>query len=141
MKSITKLSLLVLTAAAFASFPAHGQTNAPPSTTNTAPAPRRPRPPGFNGKIASIDATAMTLTVTNRTGEFKVKVTSTTRISKDRQPAVFADAKEGLNVAGAGKKLDDGSWEATTLRITTMSPRPPAAPPAPAPAPPSSEQK
>jgi hypothetical protein len=74
----------------------------------------------------------MTLTLTNRVGEIKVKVTSTTRITKDRQPAVFGDAKEGLMVFGSGKKLEDGSWEASAIRITTPPPRrtdPPATPP------------
>jgi hypothetical protein len=79
----------------------------------------------------------MILTLKDRNTETKVKITSTTRITKDRQPATFADAVEGLRVSGAGKKGDDGVWTATTLSIMTApAPRPPPAAGA-TPAPPS----
>jgi hypothetical protein len=123
MKSITKLSLVLLTAMAFAAFPVHAQSDT--TSTNTAPRPR-PRTQGFFGTIKEIDATGMTLTLKGRAGDVTVKVTSDTKITKDREPAVFADAKEGLRVSGGGKKQDDGSWVATTLRISTRVPRPPA---------------
>jgi hypothetical protein len=140
MKSITKLSLVVLTAMAFAAFPASAQSDS--TSTNTPPAPRMRTPPGFNGTITAVDATAMTLTLKARTGNVTVKVTSDTKITKDREPGVFADAKEGLRVSGSGKKQDDGSWVATTLRISTKVPRPPAATAPPANPPPASpEQK
>jgi hypothetical protein len=131
-KSITKLSLVLLTAAAFAAFPACAQSDA--TTTNAAPAAPRARAPGFNGTISAIDATAMTITLkSNRPNipDVTVKVTSDTRITKDRQPAVFGDAKEGLRVRGNGKKQDDGTWVATSISISTKVPRtpPPAATP------------
>ena len=124
-KSITKLSLVLLTAAAFAAFPAHAQT-APVSTN--APAAAR-KAPNFSGVISAVDATGMTLTLKGRTGDVTVKVTSDTKITKDREPAVFSDAKEGLRATGNGKKQDDGSWVATTLRINTKVRRAPATPP------------
>jgi Cu/Ag efflux protein CusF len=135
MKSITKLSLALLTAVAFAAFPAQAQDAA---STNTAPAAPRARAAGFTGSVKSVDATAMTLVLKSRAGDVTVKVTSDTKITKDREPAVFADAKEGLRVSGSGKKQDDGSWIANTLRISTKVPRPAAAPATP---PPSSDQK
>ena len=129
MKSITKLSIVLLAAAAMAAVTAQGQTNSPPSSTNTAPTTPRPRRvPGFSGTITSIDAATMTLTLKGRTEalETKVKVTHDTKIFKDREPGTFTDALVGLRVSGAGKKGDDGVWEATTLRIrTTPTPRPP----------------
>jgi hypothetical protein len=137
-KSITKLSLVILTAAAFAAFPAGAQTDA--TTTNTAPAAPR-RAPGFAGTISAIDATGMTLTLKGRAGDVTVKVTSDTKITKDKEPAVFGDAKEGLRVSGSGKKQEDGSWVATTLRISTKVRRPTATPPAATPPPSGSEQK
>ncbi len=136
-KSITKLSLVILTAAAFAAFPVSAQTDS--TSTNAAPAAPR-KTPGFVGTISAVDATAMTLTLKARTGDVTVKVTSDTKITKDREPAVFADAKEGLRVSGAGKKQDDGSWVATTLRISTKVRRPAGTPPA-TPPPSTSEQK
>jgi hypothetical protein len=139
MKSITKLSLVILTAIAFAALPANAQDS---TSTNTAPAAPRPRAQRFGGTITAFDATAMTLTLKGRTAETTVKVSSETKITKDGEPAVFADAKEGMRVTGSGKKQDDGSWIASTLRISTKVPRPPtpATPPA-APPPPSSDQK
>jgi len=125
MKSITKLSLVLLTAMAFAALPAKAQSDS--TTTNTAPAPRM-RAPTFSGTIKAVDATGMILTLKGRTGDVTVKVTSDTKVTKDREPAVFADAKEGLRASGSGKKQDDGSWIATTLRISTRPQRPPAAP-------------
>jgi Cu/Ag efflux protein CusF len=135
MKSITKLSLVLLTAVAFAAFPANAQSDA--TTTNAAPPAAKPRPPRLTGTIKSVDATAMTLTLTVRDADVTVKVTSDTKITKGREPAVFADAKEGERVSVGGKKQDDGSWIATTLRIMQR----PARPAAPATPPPSTDQK
>jgi hypothetical protein len=137
MKSITKLSLVLLTAMAFAALPANAQSDS--TSTNAAP---RMRARGFAGTITAVDPTGMILTLKGRTADTTVKVTSDTKITKDREPAVFADAKEGLRVNGAGTKQDDGSWIATTLRISTKVPRSPApATPAPTTPPPTSDQK
>jgi len=122
MKSIKTLSLVLLTAMAFAAIPAMAQDS---TTTNTAPAtPRRARP-AFTGTVSAIDATAMTLTLKARGDTTTtVKVNSETKITKQREPAVFGDIKEGDRVSGNGKKQDDGSYVATTVRI--MAPRKPA---------------
>jgi hypothetical protein len=129
MKSMTKLSAILLAAATCAAWPAMAQDSTPPAT-NTAPA--TPRPPRiatrYGGIIASIDSTNMILTLKLRNNETKVKVTSNTKITKDRQPATFSDAVEGLRVSGSGKKGDDGVWTATTLNIST--PPTPKSPPA-----------
>jgi hypothetical protein len=124
-KSITKLSLVLLTAAAFAAFPVNAQTA---STSTNAPAATR-RAPSFSGVISTVDATGMILTLKGRSGDVTVKVNSDTKITKDREPAVFSDAKEGLRATGNGKKQDDGSWVATTLRINTKVRRAPGTPP------------
>jgi len=119
MKSIRKLSILLLAAAACVAWPAVAQDAAQPST-NAVPAPKPRRPANtYTGMIASIDSTNMVLTLKVRNNETKVKVTSTTRITKDRQPATFADAVEGLRVRGSGKKGEDGVWTATTMNIMT----------------------
>jgi hypothetical protein len=68
----------------------------------------------------------MIVTLKGRAGDTSVKVTSDTKITKDREPAVFADIKEGLRAAGSGVKQDDGSWIAHTLRLTTAPRRPPS---------------
>ena len=149
MKSLTKLALALLTAGVCATFSVQAQTDSSTATnsvsTNAAPvAPRRVRAPRFTGIIETVDATAMTLTLKGRSGETTVKVTSTTKISKNRQPALFSDAVVGLRVSGTGKKEDDGTWVATTLAIRNPPIVAPAAPAAAAPAAPpagSSDQK
>ncbi len=133
MKSITKLSLVLLTAMAFAALPVNAEDAAP---TNAAPAVPVPRAMRFGGTVTAFDATAMTVTLKGRAGDTIVKVTSNTKITKDREPGVFADIKEGVRITGSGKKQDDGTWIANTLRISTRMPAP-----KPAPATPSSDQK
>ena len=44
-------------------------------------------------------------------------VTSDTKITKDGQPARFADITAGATVSGAYKKDADGKLTATTVRI------------------------
>jgi hypothetical protein len=130
MKSITKLSVILCAAAACVAWPVLAQTSTTPPATNTAPATRPPRAgnPTYRGTISTIDAASMTLTLKARTNEFKVKVTSTTKVFKDNAPAQFSDITTGLRVSGQGKKADDGSWTATTLRATTApQPKAPAA--------------
>jgi hypothetical protein len=129
MKTIKKLSAILLAAAVFAAWPAMAQTNTTPSTN--APATSRPRAPRFVGTITSVDSTNMILSLKGRRGtpDNKVKITSKTKIKKDGEPAQFSDAVEGVRVNGSGKKDEDGVWTATTLNIVTKAP-PPKVPPA-----------
>jgi hypothetical protein len=122
MKPFTKLSLVLLTAIAFAALPATAQD----STSTNAPATPRPRAAQFRGTVSAVDATAMTVTLKGRAGDTTVKVTADTKITKDREPAVFADIKEGLRAAGSGVKQDDGSWIAHTLRLSAPRVRTPS---------------
>lgn len=135
MKSLTKLSLIILIAAVGAGSPAQAQSDSASSTNSAPPVHRRVRAPRFYGTIESIDAAGMTLTLKGRTNETTVKITSTTKITKDGQPATFSDAAVGSRVAGSGKKEDDGTWVARTLIIRNPRPNaaattPPAATPA-----------
>jgi len=132
---MTKLSAILLAAITCAAWPAMAQdaaAPAPPGVTNTNAAPR-PRPnPRYTGIIETIDGTNMVLTLKVANREAKVKVTSATKITKDRQPATFADAAVGLRVMGSGKKGDDGVWTATTMNILTKAPAPKPPPATPA---------
>jgi hypothetical protein len=126
MKTMTKLSAILLAALVSAAWPAMGQTATTNQTTN-APAPRRPRvSTRYAGTIASVDSTNMivTLKATTRTPETKVKLTSATKITKDREAAQLSDAMAGVHVSGSGKKGEDGVWTATTFNITTKPPAP-----------------
>ena len=55
----------------------------------------------------------MTFTV----GETTIAIASTTKITKDDQPAVFADITVGATVRGSYKKDADGKCTATSVKI------------------------
>jgi hypothetical protein len=133
MKSIAKFAAILLAAATCAAWPALAQTDTTPPVTNAPPAAPKPKAQGYQGTIASIDSATMTLTLKARGAnpESKVKVTSTTKIYKDRQktPGLFSDLAEGTRIRGSGKKDDDGVWTANTLYIV---PKPAAPTPPPA---------
>jgi hypothetical protein len=137
MKTMKKLYAILLAAAVCAAWPALAQTAATPATTN-APAPRPMRPPTrYQGTIASIDSTNMIVTLKGRGTNpgTKVKLTSTTKITKDKEPAQFADVVAGVHVSGSGKKGEDGVWTATTFNVVTKPPAPRTPPAAATPAP------
>lgn len=94
----------------------------PPAAPKQQPAaqPKAPKakPAGvpFNGKIASVDRTAGTLTLAGKTQRV-VNVTADTRLTRDGQPAVLADAKVGESVGGYAKKNGAGQLEAISIRL------------------------
>ena len=125
---MTKLTAILLAAALSAAWPAMAQTDSTAPATN-APAARPARiPTRFAGVIGKVDTTNMivTLKATTRTPETKVKITSTTKITKDKEPAQLADVLAGTRVSGSGKKGDDGVWTATTFNVVTKPPTPKA---------------
>jgi hypothetical protein len=109
---ITKTILFSLVAAALIAAPAvsraEDSTNMPAAT---APAPKKAQ--GYHGKVVAVDATAMTFTV----GKTTIAVASTTKITKDGAPAVFADIAVGANVTGSYKKDADGKATATSIKL------------------------
>jgi len=120
MKSITKLSIILCAAAACAVLPAQAQTNATaPASTNTH-GPRRPagNAANYSGVISTIDSAKMLISLKRGTNDFKVKVTSATKIfNQENQPAQLSDLAKGMRIAGSGKKGDDGVWTANTLHM------------------------
>jgi hypothetical protein len=114
--------------AALAAMPAISRADDSTNTPAATPAPKKHSLP-FHGKVASVDTAAMTFTV----GTMTIGITSTTKITKDGQPAVFSDITMGEMVRGAYKKDDDGKMNATLVRIGEMKKAAPAstnAPPA-----------
>lgn len=113
-KIVTKITCFAFIAAALIAAPAitraQDSTNAPAATPT--PAPKK-HSNVFHGVVAAVDATAMTFTVGNSTAV----VTSTTKITKDGKPAVFADITVGANVACAYKKDEAGKLNAVSVRI------------------------
>ena len=107
--NLVKIALLGLVTAAFVATPAisraQDSTNAPAAT-----APKKGGLP-FHGKLAAVDATAMTLTV----GSLTINVTSETKITKDGKKATLADLVVGDTVGGSYKKDDAGKLTAVTI--------------------------
>lgn len=133
--SLAKMACFVLVGAALLAEPAlsraEDSTNAPAAQT---PPPKK-HGSVFHGKVAAVDANAMTFTV----GDTTAIVSSTTKIFKDGKPAVFADITVGENVVCNYKKDDAGKYNATAVRIgmkkkaAATTAGAPAAPAAPAP--------
>ena len=115
MKQLIKSLLLATAVAAMSiSLTAHAADSAAPAPAKKqAGGKAKPASTPMKGKIDSVDAAAMTITVGTRT----FVVTSTTKLTKDGKPAVFADAKAGEEVGGAYKTGADGKLELTSLRI------------------------
>jgi hypothetical protein len=110
---LATLTCFAFLAAALVATPALSRaadsTNAPAAEN---PVPKKHGLP-FHGKVASVDPAAMTFTV----GAMTIAITSQTKISKEGQPAVFADITAGAMVRGSYKKDDAGKLNATVVKI------------------------
>jgi hypothetical protein len=110
---LTSIACCAFIAVALAATPAISRaadsTNAPAAET---PTPKKHGLP-YHGKVAAVDAAAMTFTVGNTT----YGNTSTTKITKEGKPAVFSDITVGAAVHGYCLKDDAGKVNATLVRI------------------------
>lgn len=113
--TLAKIACFTFIAAAVVATPAitfAADTNTPATTT----APKRN--PTYHGKVTSVDAAAMTFAYVTTAGTAStVAVTSTTKITKDGKPAVFADITVGETVGGSYKKDSDGKATAVSVKI------------------------
>ena len=129
MKSFAKICLVLLTAVTLAAFTTQAQTDSASSSTNKSPAAAKPKSRRCGGKIASVDSDAKTITITLANGASQtIHVTSNTKIKKDGEPGVFADAVVGEKVRASERQDDSGNWVATTVNIGEPKPKAAAAP-------------
>ncbi len=70
--------------------------------------------PGVGGQITAIEGSTLTLQ-TFRGETAKVNITSSTRLTKDRNEAKLSDFKVGDRVFAAGEQGKDGVWTARML--------------------------
>ncbi len=75
------------------------------------------RPYPLNGKIATTDKLAMTLTLEGKQKPRVIHVTSQTRLVKQGKPATFDDAQPGDSLGGQVAKNDEGQEVALSLRL------------------------
>lgn len=109
---LTKIACFSFIAAALIATPAISRAEDASTPAAQTPAPKKHGLP-FHGKVASVDANAMTFTV----GTMTIAVGSSTKIMKDGKPAVFSDITVGESVSGSYKKDDAGKLNATSVKI------------------------
>lgn len=90
----------------------------PPPAAETTPPTDAPKKPAkkkpasntlpFRGKVESVDAKAMTITLAGKEKQRVFNVTSKTRLEKDGKPATFGDIKAGDDARGSYAKSKDG---------------------------------
>jgi hypothetical protein len=94
-------------------------TDSPAAETSTAKAADTAigRPYPLNGKIATTDKLAMTITLEGKQKPRVIHVTSQTRWVKQGKPATFEDAQPGDSVGGQVAKNKEGQEVALSLRL------------------------
>ncbi len=100
----------------------------------------------FNGKLKSVDKTAMTFTLEGKEKDRVIAVTPNTKFTKDGKPAILDDGKVGEHTTGTVKKTADGKEEAVTVHLNAPEAKAkakakPATEAAPAPAPAAAPEK
>jgi hypothetical protein len=138
---VTKACLILIASLTLAVCPSHAQTDSTTASTNAPAATPKPKAKGktVQGKVASVDADAKTITLEGSTKRV-ITVTSKTKITKGGEPATFEDITVGTMVYARERMDADQNWVVSTLRIGPPKHRtPPAAStnaPASTPAPP-----
>jgi hypothetical protein len=116
IKKITKIAVLSLFTAALIGMPALSRaegTNAPAGSGQTMQPKLQKLSLPFHGKVAAVDAKAMTLTV----GKMVIQVSDNTKITKDGKSATLADGVVGEPVGGAYNKTDGGKLNAIVIHF------------------------
>ena len=129
IKSLGKLTLATILAAVVIGMPlaVTAQTN----STNAGSMSSKPKAMPFHGKVASVDATAQTLTLEGK-AKSTYYVTADTQIKKADVKAMFSDVTVGAEVRGSYYKDSTGKMTAKLLIIGAKSAAAPTAPVAPA---------
>jgi len=95
--------------------PAASQAASTSSTEKAAAKKNRAVP--FRGKIASVDATAKTITLAGKDSTRVIKITDQTRMTKQNAEATMSDLVADAEVRGSYWKKEDGSLEARNVKI------------------------
>lgn len=94
-----------------------------PGTEAPAKPKKKPAPSTlpFRGKVESVDAKAMTVTLAGKEKQRVLNVTSKTRFEKDGKPATFGDLQAGEDVRGSYAKTKEGE---NVVRLIIGAPAP-----------------
>jgi hypothetical protein len=119
-KAILKITILSLFAAALVAAPVVTRAQVTTNTTTATAKGKKAKKTAlliFAGKVSAVDTNAMTLTV----GKHVFDITAETKITKDGQPAAFADATVGETASGTYKKESDAKLSAVTVSFSTKA--------------------
>jgi hypothetical protein len=78
---------------------------------------KRARQMPFRGKIAAVDVSAKTITLSGRQKDRVFHVTESSRIKKDGKVFELEDVRVGETVGGLAVAAASGDWEILTLNI------------------------
>ena len=99
-----QIALFSLVTAALVAVPT---INFAQDANTTPPAVKKHAGQTFAGKITAVDTTANTVTVAAADAPLTLNITSSTKITKDKNPATLADFAVGDSVDGTYKKYGD----------------------------------
>jgi len=116
IKSLGKLTLITILAAAAVGMPVQAGPPVAPDAKTTAPtAPdAKPRAIPFRGKIGAVDKVAKTFTLEEKTKRV-LQITSETKFLRDGKPATFDAYAVGDAITGQYLKGDDGKLTAKSI--------------------------
>src|SRR6185503_21211479 len=89
-------------------------------TSTNAPAARLPQGMPFYGKLGAIDKSAQTITLDGKEKKRIFHVTPSTRIHRDKQPAIFDDLAIGQWVGGFVRPDPNGRPTVVTLNLAVV---------------------
>jgi hypothetical protein len=115
--TVSSLFMAALVAAPLLSRAEEAGAKAPAASDQTRPAKAKKKGTAFLGSLVAVDATAMTLTVSNLT----MHVTSDTIIKTGSKSAKLSDAVVGQPTGGTYEKSADGKLTALTLHLSTKA--------------------
>ena len=115
--TVSSLFVAALVATPWLSRAEDAAAKTPAASDQTAPAKAKKKGTAFLGSLVAVDATAMTLTVSNIT----MHVTSDTIIKTGSKPAKLSDAVVGQPTSGTYEKSAEGKLVALTLHLNTKA--------------------
>lgn len=95
-----------------------------PATSAAARKERAKQMP-FRGKLAEIDTTARTITLSGKEKQRRMLVTTASRINKDGKPITLGELCTGESVGGLARANANGEWEIVTLNTGKKATSPP----------------
>ncbi len=127
MNKILSACIIISALTLFTDTPAFGKKEAasPAPSASTSPAPTESspaKPHPFHGMVASVDAKAMTFTISSKKDNSRVfKISDQTIITKTGAPATMKDIAENQEVRGSCWKQADGTLLVRSIKLAPFT--------------------